>query len=105
MTSEPEVNELLAAAEQFTVPLRMGQGMDDIALGRLRDALRQCEDAWRDRDTVPKVGANVLVDLYLAVDASSYLYEDDYQALVRDAAIEISDLVRACVALPPGFML
>lgn len=87
------------AAEQFTVPLRMGQAMDEVAFGKPRDALRECADAWRDRDTVPKVGANVLVNLYLAVDASSYLYEDDYQPLVRDAAGETSDLVRECEGL------
>lgn len=98
MTGRPEVDALLAAAEKFTVPLRMGQGIDETALDALRGALRACADAWRDRDLVPKLAANVLVDLYPAVEASSYLYGDDYAPRVRTVAEEIGDLVRSCVA-------
>jgi hypothetical protein len=80
------------------VPLRMGQGMDEIALGDLRDALRRCADMWHEQDLVPKLAANLLVDLYPAVEASSYLYGDDYAPRVRAVAEEIGDLVRSCVA-------
>jgi hypothetical protein len=94
----PEVEALITAAERFTVPLRMGQGIDDIAYESLRDALRMCAIAWRTEDLVPKVAANVLVDLYPAVEASSYIYGDDYGPRVRAIAEEIGDLVRSCVA-------
>lgn len=98
MSGRPEVDALLVAADKFTVPLRMGQGVDEVALDALRDALRRCAEAWHERDLVPKLAANVLVDLYPAVEASSYLYSDDYAPRVRTVAEEIGDLVRSCVA-------
>lgn len=48
---------------------------------------------------MPKLAANVLVDLYPAVEASSYLYGDDYAPRVRTVAEEIGDLVNSCVAV------
>lgn len=73
--------------------------MDQIALNALRQALSRCADAWQYEDYVPKRAAHVLVDLFPAIEGSSYLYEEDYALLVRNAAAEISDLVTACVAL------
>jgi hypothetical protein len=99
MTAEPEVGALLVAAEQFTVPLRRGEGIDEAAYDRLCGALRRCADAWRGRDAVPKRAANVLVDLYPEVEAGSYLYGEDYLPTVRMAAERIGDLVRSCVAV------
>jgi hypothetical protein len=99
MVHETEVGELLAAAEGFAVPLRMAQGIDELALERLRTALHRCAAAWEGRDSVPRAAVNVIVDLFPAVEASSELYPEDYRARVLDAAIEISDLVRECVAL------
>lgn len=90
---------MVVAAEKLTVPLRMRQGLDEAAYDNLRQALRGCADAWRGRDAVPKVAVNVLVDLVPAIEASSYLYSDDYRARVQQAAVEIGDLVRACVAV------
>jgi len=99
MVIDRDVEALIVAAEKLTVPLRMRQGLDEAAYDSLRQALRVCADAWRERDTVPKVAANVLVDLAPAIEASSYLYSDDYRARVQQAAVEIGDLVRACVAV------
>jgi hypothetical protein len=99
MAHETEVDELLAAAEGFTVPLRMAQGVNELALERLRTALRGCAVAWEGRDSVPRGAVNVMVDLVPAVEASGGLYSEDYRTRVLDAAIEINDLVRECVAL------
>jgi hypothetical protein len=97
-----DVDELVAAAVKFTVPLRMGDGMDEIALNALRQALRRCADAWRHEVSIPKRAAHVLVDLFPAIEGDSHLYEEDYAKLVRDVALEISDLVTECVALDPS---
>jgi hypothetical protein len=99
MTAEPEVGALLVAADQFIVPLRMGEGIDEVAYDRLCGALHRCADAWRGRDAVPKRAANVLVDLYPAVEAGSYMYGDDYLPTVLMAAEEIGHLARSCVAV------
>jgi hypothetical protein len=49
---------------------------------------------------VPKVAANVLVDLFPARSASADLYPGDYRSRVQQLAIEVSVLVRECVAGP-----
>jgi hypothetical protein len=94
----PEVDALHEAAEKFDIPLRMHEGIDEIALDNLRDALRQCAEAWRDADSIPKSAALDLVDLAPGIESSSYLYDEDYAARVRDISIEIADLVRDCVS-------
>jgi hypothetical protein len=77
----------------------MGDGVDEAACNRLRDALHQRAVAWRARDVVPKLAVNTLVDLYPAVEASSYLYPEDQAISVRAIAEETGDLVRSCLAL------
>jgi hypothetical protein len=94
----PEADALNQAVEQFTVPLRMGEGMNEIALDNLRDALRLCAGAWRNTDSIPKSAALELVDLAPAIESSSYLYDEDYAARVRDVSVEIADLVRESVS-------
>lgn len=98
MNTTPESEALHDAVEAFDIPLRMNQGMDEIALGNLREVLRRCAAAWRDSDTIPKAAALELVDLAPAIESSSYLYDEDYAARVRDVSIEIADLVRDCVS-------
>jgi hypothetical protein len=39
-----------------------------------------------------------LVDLAPAIESSSYLYDEDYAARVRDVSVEIADLVRDSVS-------
>jgi hypothetical protein len=97
----PEVSALLTAANEVTVPLRLGDGLDDIALESLRSALRRCAQAWANDQLIPKAGANVLVDLANAVEATANLYPEGYRQRVQDVAWELADLVRACVAVQP----
>jgi len=97
----PEVDALLTAVQTFSVPLRMGDGINEVGLAELRKALRSCAEAWQYVDTVPKLAMNVLVDVYPTVEASSYLYEAEYASRIRDLAVEIADLVHLCVATSP----
>jgi hypothetical protein len=74
-TPEPALAELLAAWEDFTVALRMRDGLSARAYERLRDALRACARSWEGRDSVPRLGANILVDIFPATEASADLYQ------------------------------
>jgi hypothetical protein len=98
MNTTAESEALHNAIEAFDIPLRMKQGMDEMALGNLPEVLRQCRAAWQHSDTIPKAAALELVDLAPAIESSSYLYDEDYAARVRDISIEIADLVRDCVS-------
>ncbi len=95
---DSEAVELIEATQATLVPLRTGDGLDASALDHLKDVLRQCSTAWPSRNEIPKLAANVLVDLAAGVDACADLYGDGYAPLVRCASVEIADLVRAAVA-------
>jgi hypothetical protein len=53
MTGSPEVDALEHAVGRFAVPLRMGDGIDDLALADLCEALRNCAAAWNGQDLIP----------------------------------------------------
>jgi hypothetical protein len=90
------VNELLAAAEALTVPLRMGRGLDEEALARVEDALERAAIAWRGDPMIPKRAASVLVELASSVETSSYLYDVSQADLIRQHAAHLGDLVARC---------
>lgn len=96
--SEP-VTALLQAVEAFGVPLRSGEGFNEAGFQSLVDALRACATAWADADTIPKLAANVLVDLAPATEAASYAYRDAVAERIREASYTLADLIRDCVAV------
>jgi hypothetical protein len=96
---DPEVAELLSAWEQFDLGLRLREGLSEGAYDRLRIALQACADAWRDLPAIPRLGANVLVDMFPSTEANTDLYEGDIRDRILEIAFEIQDLVRECVAV------
>src|SRR4051812_30532744 len=95
------VRDLLRASEAFSVPLRLGDGLNEERFHELCDALRACAKEWASEPVIPKAAANVLVDLFPAIESCSHLpfYRGDDAQRIRDAALTISDLVRECVAI------
>jgi len=82
--------ELLQAIVDFATPLRMGEGIDEITLGRLRRELANGAAAWREGGgRVPSTTAAALVELYPAMYGASALYEDGYDKRVLDLAEDL----------------
>jgi len=50
----------------------MRDGLSERAYERLRDALQACASSWEGQDFVPRLGANILVDIFPATEASAY---------------------------------
>ncbi len=100
MVQGESVRSLLSAAEAFLVPLRLGEGLQEQRLNDLCGVLRACAHEWACAAAIPKAAANVLVDLFPAIEACSYLasYDGDEAQRIRNAAQTIGDLVHACVA-------
>lgn len=98
---ETTVRDLLKAVEGFVVRLRQGEGFDKRRFDRLCKVLRACAKEWSQADAIPKVAANVLVDLFPAIESCSYLpfYRDGEAQRIRDAAQKIGELVRECVTV------
>jgi hypothetical protein len=91
------VERLLVSVEKFTVPLRMGDGVDEPALAELKSALTTLASAWKGEQMIPKRAAAVLTELYPAVEGCSSLYPDDQASRVLEEANELLDLVQACM--------
>lgn len=97
---QDNVSAALADAwQRFDTPLRMRKGFDEDAYTALTSALQACADAWASQDAIPKLGANILVDIFSATEGNIALYEDDAAQRVTEAAFELQDLVGQCVAL------
>src|SRR6266550_7679990 len=91
------VSDLLVAAEEFSSPLRAGVGFDENAFQHLCDVLGDLARQWSDSDSIPKLAANVLVDLWPGVQNCSYLYEGDEANRIMKAADMIATLTREIV--------
>jgi hypothetical protein len=102
-TPEPVLAELLAAWEDFIVGLRMREGLSERAYKRLRDALGACARSWEGRESIPRLGANILVDIFPATEASADLYSDEVRTQIMEASFYLQDLVQECVGVSePG---
>jgi hypothetical protein len=94
-----EVNALTAAWEDFSVPLRMKDGVDDKSLANLRSALSDCADAWNGLDAIPRRAANVLVDISPTMETFVQSYGEPMAGKLREIAYSLQELVWACVAV------
>jgi hypothetical protein len=97
--TSPEISELLSAWEQFDLGLHLREGMSESAYDRLRAALLACANAWGDLPAIPRLGANVLVDMFPATEANAELYDGEVRDRILAISFEIQDLVRECVAI------
>jgi hypothetical protein len=94
-----EAERLEQASGDFLVALRSNDGFLRPLYDRLADALRECAAAWRGQDRIPRLGANVLVDIVPATQAAADAYPEPVRQQIYDASFELADLVAECVAL------
>src|SRR4051812_40658117 len=93
---EKLIDDLSSAVDEFLVPLRMGEGFSKDKFQVLCSILKECADEWASKDYVPKIGVAVLIDLWPAVEACSYLYKEEDAELTKKASDTLGDLVREC---------
>jgi hypothetical protein len=100
MTSDPDlVEDLVEAATDFVVSLRSNEGLVEARYDRLVEMLRQCADAWRESDQIPRRAVNALVDLQPAAIAAADAYRPVERDRILDQVIRLGDEVRDVVAL------
>ncbi|HEY9472738.1 MAG TPA: hypothetical protein VIS06_02685 [Mycobacteriales bacterium] len=95
---EALVEKLADAVEGFTVPVRMGDGIDDHALGKLREVIVAVASTYRAENVIPKRVAAIFVELYPAIEGSVALYDDDAAERVLSEANELLDLILSSLA-------
>jgi hypothetical protein len=94
-----EVEALVAAWEDFIVPLRMKEGFDDKALANLTSALSGCAVAWNGLDAIPRLAVNVLVDISPTMETFVQSYGEPMADRLREVSYRLQELVWACVAV------
>lgn len=99
---DAQADALIAMIDEFSVPLRMREGLDEGAFKKYVTVLQDCAAAWRGRATIPRSAANVLVDIFPTTDAVAYSYDEDQQARIKDAARTLWGLARDSVADDPA---
>jgi len=61
-------SKLAAAWQEFDIQLRMRKGFDEDSYTVLKSALATCAESWAAQDAIPRVGANILVDIFAATE-------------------------------------
>lgn len=98
-SSQELVAELIAAAREFVVGLRMREGVSEAAFQRLSSALRTCASSWEGLAEIPRRAANVLVDIFPATESSADLYDGEERNRIQEMAFELHELIQECVAV------
>ncbi|MGA5069171.1 hypothetical protein ACPB9E_36370 [Streptomyces exfoliatus] len=98
MTPDP-LEQMAEAWAAFDESLRMQQGIDEGIYTSLKEALHACAEVWATLDAIPRLGANILVDVFAATEANANLYEGELADRITAAAYELHELVGECVAL------
>ena len=95
--SDTYVDNLIAAAEEFLVPLRVAEGFHEDKFRKLVLALQACKAQWAIVDSIPKRAVGVLVDLFPLTlgcsDTYSGLEADQVTKAAYDLDILVSDVV------------
>ena len=71
----------------------------DSLKGAQRHALQACASSWEGRDSVPRLGAYILVDIFPATEASADLYTGEERTRIQEVSFYLQDLVRECVGV------
>ncbi|MEV0713774.1 hypothetical protein [Asanoa sp. NPDC050611] len=98
MTS-PGLAALIAAWKRFDIALWSHDGFDEAAFEELKSALELCAREWAGQPSIPRVGANILVDIFPATESNAAACPGEQGRRILDAALTLQNLVWKCVAL------
>lgn len=93
---------LRGAAEHFVLMLRREEGLDPEALDELCEAIDRCGRSWARSETVPKSAAQILSELFPAIEACAWLYPEPTRQRISEAAARVAQSVSACLDSADG---
>jgi len=89
------VYEELAGLNCIPIKLRRGEGLDDAAMNRVREAIHFLNERWSERPYVPKRLAAAFVDIQASMEWGRDQYSEEEQVKIEDAGIELVTLANA----------
>ncbi|WP_425308779.1 hypothetical protein AADG42_08470 [Ammonicoccus fulvus] len=93
-------NELINQASTLAVSLRMGEGIDLVALRRFRSELAKASSRWNDAGQVSRSEAAVLVEFFPALYGCVPLYPEDVAREVAELCECLLNEVLSALAEP-----
>jgi len=99
-----ELQFLADSWKEFDLSLRMNRGLDESALESLKSALGACASAWANLDAIPRLGVNILVDIFPATESNSNSYAGEVGERIMAVAFELQELVSDCVQIDEGLL-
>jgi hypothetical protein len=89
-----EAKEFVDAFLEFDLTARSNAGYNAVLFEKTCAALRALGPAFRRTGCVPLAVANVLVDMYSAIESSSYQYEEPTKRQLLYAADQLAAIAR-----------
>jgi hypothetical protein len=99
MLISQELRSLADSWKTFDLSLRMNRGLDESALASLKAALEACASAWANLDSIPRLGASILVDIFPATESNSHSYAAEVGERIMAVAYELQELAWSCVEI------
>ncbi|MEU1800648.1 hypothetical protein [Streptomyces sp. NPDC019937] len=97
MTESGPADELTEALNSLTLPLQSNEGLDEEALEKVFDTIRQCEQEWDGSSLIPRDALAELVDVYAALDGLADAYPEPARSAIGRAARELQGLALSAV--------
>jgi len=88
---------LVSAIDAYIIPLAGGRGHNDAAFGALCRSLDRCAARWASSDLVPRSLANLCVSLPPMVENISFQYAGEAADKIRDAWLQLDQIVTESV--------
>ena len=78
----------------FSTKLRTKEGIDYKLLEKIETALTKIKDEYQGNTAIPKDLAGIFIDMYSALESTSYLYADEQQKEIISVAETFAYLAR-----------
>jgi hypothetical protein len=91
MDDSQGASDLEHAIQELITPVRLGDGLDALAVDRALAAVRVTAAQWRARGCVSLADAALLVASYPDLEAASYLYGDSDAERIREVARQLNE--------------
>ena len=88
------VEQFIADWLNFDTKLRSKEGIDYELLEKIETALTKIKEEFQESAVIPKDLAGIFIDMYSALESTSYLYADEQQKEIISVAETFAYLAR-----------
>ena len=94
------INQFSKIMAEIELDVRFLSGLNEDKAARFKALLEQIVCEWADKDYIPKRLAELFLDFFPSLEASSFMYDDANRQIILEFADQMTDLMRICVNAP-----